>query len=244
MINRGGATPLYKQLYSLFRARIVEGEYRPDAALPTEEEIAATYEVSRVTVRSAFKLLADNGLVVRQPGRGTYVSSGRALEESIHGLRGYAELLMSHPDQRMEAMSMEAVPASVEVAEQLSVPVGENVLCVRRRHLVNGDSVALAVLYLPYWIGESLTPTEISTTPVYELIARRTTEKIAKATQRINAIAADADVAQVLSVPIGSAILLVRRTTYSDSGTPLEYIELNHLGDRHELVLELKREWL
>lgn len=243
MINHSSATPLYRQLYSLLRTQIVTGKYLPDAALPTEDEMAATFEISRVTVRSALKLLADEGLVVRQPGRGTFVAPGQALEESIQGLRGFAELLMALPDQRMEVMSMEAVPASLEVGEQLAVPTGETVLCIRRRHLVSGSIVALAVLYLPYWFGESLTPTDISSTPVYELIASRTTERIAKATQRINAVAADADIAEVLAVDEGSPLLLVRRTTYAESGMPLEYIKLHHLGNRHELVLELKREW-
>lgn len=244
MIDPTSSTPLYKQLYSILRRLIVEGEYPPGALLPTEDELAATNAISRVTVRSALKLLAAEELVVRRPGKGTFVSPGETLEESIQGLRGFAELLMTHPDQRMEVMSMEAVPASTEVSEQLSVPLGEKVLRIRRRHQVNGSSVALAMLYLPHWFGESLTPTDISNTPVYTLIASHTKERIARATQRINAVAADADIAAMLSIKEGSPLLLVRRTTYSEYGLPLEYIKLHHLGNRHELVLELKRERL
>lgn len=242
LISHSSATPLYRQIYSLLRGRIVEGEYAPDAALPTEDELVERYGVSRVTVRSALKLLAEEGLVVRQPGKGTFVSPGPLVEETVHRLQGFAELLMAHPDQRMEVMSMESLPASAEVAEQLDIGGGETVLRIRRRHLVRGSIVALAVLYLPYWFGELLTPTDISSTPIYTLIASRTSEKIAKATQRINAIAADEDVAKVLSVVVGTPLLLVRRTTYAHSGRPLEYIKLHHLGHRHELVLELKRD--
>lgn len=241
-MNHASSTPLYRQLYSLLRARIRDGEYQPDDALPTEGELAATYSLSRVTVRSALKLLANERLVVRQPGKGTFVTPEPVLEENVLSLRGFAELLLANPDQVMEVLSMEALPASAAIADQLALAPGDTVLRVRRRHSVRGSHVALAVLYLPYWFGKLLTPADIETSPIYTLIATHTQEKIARATQRIRAAAADPGVAAALAVEPGSPLLLVRRTTYAESGVPLEYIELHHVGDRHELVLELKRD--
>ena len=53
---------------------IAKGELRPGAALPSERELAASFHVSRVSVREALKALAARDVVVIKPGSGTYLS--------------------------------------------------------------------------------------------------------------------------------------------------------------------------
>lgn len=242
MINPAGPTPLYRQLYELIRDRIREGEYLPDAAIPTEDQLGIQFQVSRVTVRRALQLLSNEGLLVRQQGRGTFVASVPVLEESLGALRGFAEMMLEHPEQSMEVLSLEAVPASPEVAEQLAVGKGANVVQIRRRHRIGRSVVAVAELYLPDWLGGRLSFAEVGRAPIYTLIARYSDERIQRATQKIGASAATDEVAELLGVAPGSPLLLVRRTTYAVAALPLEYIRLYHIGGRHELVLELARE--
>lgn len=239
-ISRNSAVPLYQQLSRDLRTQIHSGAYKPDMAIPPEEKLAELYRVSRVTVRKAIQQLADDGLVVRQPGKGTFVTTAR-FEERQQALRGFAELLVNNPQQTMEVLRFEIVP-SPQGEAQLELPAGERVLRVTRRHRVREQPVALAIIDLPYAIGRALTPDEVSTTPIYDLITRKTQKTIDRAVQRISAVAATPEVAGLLCVDVESPLLLVRRVTYSTEDEPLEYIQLYYPGGKHELVMDLYRD--
>jgi DNA-binding LacI/PurR family transcriptional regulator/DNA-binding transcriptional regulator YhcF (GntR family) len=64
---------LYKQVYEGIREKILDGKFPKESKLPSEEEFCTEYEVSTITVKKAMDLLADDGLVRRVPGKGTYV---------------------------------------------------------------------------------------------------------------------------------------------------------------------------
>src|SRR6266508_3955185 len=78
-----GLTPLYAQLVRLLRTQISAGEFKPGDSLATEGEICKAYGVSRITAREALRLLSDEGLIVRRPGRGTFVANRPGLAMSI-----------------------------------------------------------------------------------------------------------------------------------------------------------------
>ena len=71
---RDKAIPLYYQLETILRKKISAGDYSPDIPLPSEDALAEEYEVSRITVRQALSSLEQDGLVIRQRGKGTFVS--------------------------------------------------------------------------------------------------------------------------------------------------------------------------
>ena len=67
------ATPVYRQLAAILRARILSGRIAPDHVLPSENRLEQEFGLSRNTSRRAIAVLRDEGLVVTVPGRGTYV---------------------------------------------------------------------------------------------------------------------------------------------------------------------------
>ena len=66
-------SPRYIQVYAAIRDWIYQGTYKPGQRLPTEGELCELFGVSRITTRKAVDMLVDEELVVRQPGRGTFV---------------------------------------------------------------------------------------------------------------------------------------------------------------------------
>lgn len=66
--------PLYKQIQETIRTKIIAGELRPKDRVPSEQEIMEEYKVSKITVKNALTALADEGLVIRIQGKGTFVS--------------------------------------------------------------------------------------------------------------------------------------------------------------------------
>jgi len=71
---RDKAIPLYYQLETILRKKITSGDFPPEAPLPSEEMLAAEYGVSRITVRQALSYLEKDGYVLRQRGKGTFVT--------------------------------------------------------------------------------------------------------------------------------------------------------------------------
>lgn len=67
-------TPLYQQIRHMIRSKIMSGELRPKDRVPSEQEIMEEYMVSKITVKNALSALADEGLIIRIQGKGTFVS--------------------------------------------------------------------------------------------------------------------------------------------------------------------------
>ncbi len=241
-VNRDSPIPLYQQLYNILRSQIEFGQLKAGDSLPTEEKLTAAYSISRVTARKALQQLADEGLLVRKPGKGTFVNIPKT-EESMRTLRGFAELMIDqHPDQVMDVNAFQIAPAAASVAEILALNPGEAVLAIKRRHLVRRRPVALAQIYLPYTLGKLLTPDDVATRSIYDLLAAKADVIIKRAVQRISATGAGPDNAGLLSVPLGAPLLQVKRVTYDLDERPVEYIELYYPGGQHEMVMELYRQ--
>ena len=86
------STPLYHQLYLILRDKIASGEYAPGTRIPTENELIKTYGVSRITVRNAINQLANERMLVKTAGKGTFASMPK-IERSMDGSRiwGFSE---------------------------------------------------------------------------------------------------------------------------------------------------------
>ena len=67
--------PLWYQLADLLRARISAGQLPLGSRLPTERRLAEQYGVSLITVRQALASLADDSMIRRERGRGTFVTA-------------------------------------------------------------------------------------------------------------------------------------------------------------------------
>ena len=241
-LGRNLAIPLYEQLASELRRQIKTGKLKPGGALAPETALVAKFKVSRITARKALDLLADEGLIVRRQGKGTFVAPPK-IRQDLHTLRGFAEVMAERDGaQVMQVVEFGMVRADTRVARALGVAVGDSVLRINRRHLLSDDPVAFAIIYIPAALGSSFALDEVSTTPIYTLLAQKAHIEIKRATQVIRAIAADVATAKELALPKSAPVMIVERVTYSTEEKPVEFILLTYRGDRHELAMELFRD--
>ena len=75
--------PLYEQIYEEIREKIEERGYRVGDRLPSEKELSEQYHVSRITSKKAVELLAEEGLVTRIPGKGTFVIEHQEMPKAL-----------------------------------------------------------------------------------------------------------------------------------------------------------------
>lgn len=173
----------FRQLAGLIRDAINRGEYRPGQPMPSEDDLAAEYGVSRRTVNQAMRILRAEGLVYVQRGRGTIVrpvpvirrdAVGRQQIREAGGARGafQAELAALGLTARSDVQVSE-VQAPEDVAGLLAIEPGAAVLARARRMFANDVPVMLATSYLPLDIAAGTQIAQEDTGPggVYSRLA-------------------------------------------------------------------------
>ena len=212
--------PLWRQIRALIVAELEQGTWKPGEAIPSELDLAARFGVSQGTVRKAIDALADENLLVRRQGKGTFVATHT--EEKVSGPRFLRirrdDGVEEYPASRL--VDLRRGKASAEVARLLDLKAGEAVLVVRRVLDFDGAPTVLDEITLPAALFRGLTRARLDgyRGSMYGFFETEFGVRMLKAREKLKAIAADADAAALLGVPAGAPLLAVERvsTTYGD----------------------------
>ena len=237
-----GPLPLWFQIKEQLRHAIDSGEWAPGEQLPTENELIEFFGVSRITIRTAFERLGDQGLVDRIPGRGTFVAQ-RSFEQPVTRLAGFHEDMASRGlVASTHTLSVQVVPGPSDVASALGA-AGEDLVEIRRLLLADNAPMAVQHGYLPTWVMGSggFTASDLSNKSLYRIMEERTASRPAAAEGTIEAVRADGARAGLLEVSEGSPLLLVTRLSLDRSRRPVEYVRLWYRADRYRFRVELQR---
>ena len=237
-----GPLPLWFQIKEQLRRGIDQGEWAPGEQLPTESELTELFGVSRITVRTAFERLGDQGLVERIPGRGTFVTQ-RSFERPVTRLAGFHEDMASRgfiPSAR--TLSVGIVPGPSEAASALGAG-GDDLIEVRRLLLADHTPMAVQHGYLPVWVmgNEEFTTSHLHNKSLYRMMEERTASHPATAEETIEAVRAGGTHAGLLEVSVGSPVLMASRLSLDRSQRPVEWVRLWYRADRYRFRVELQR---
>lgn len=75
ILDHNGKTPIYKQILHQMESMIRSGEIAPGTHVPSMNDLAAKYGISRETVKKTYGILAEAGLLEPRHGKGFYVTS-------------------------------------------------------------------------------------------------------------------------------------------------------------------------
>jgi GntR family transcriptional regulator len=231
--------PLYQKVYRDLRARIAAGDLAIGARLPPESELARQVDVSRITLRHALKLLAEEGLIARVHGRGTFVSGrARPVIASLHAIAPVKAAANIGASTEIEVIECRMVAASAQVAHHLALRRGERVQKVVRVRAHAGAPVALITTYVPEDIGRRIPRAALARATVLEHIQAAGVEP-AHAEHAISALPADAMAARRLAVARGAALLAERRVVFTATWRPVELLLSACRPDRYEFRVSL-----
>ncbi len=238
--GEGDPLPLHHRVYLLLRQKVGDGAWPAQQPMPGEHELAESYGVSRITVRRALKRLEAEGLVRRRRGAGTFASPPH-LPKRRENLRGLIENLLAM-GLRTEARLLDFayVPAPGEVAAALAVPPGTIVQKSVRLRALDGVPFSHLTAWVPQDIGRSYRAQDLQARPLLQLLEEagaRPTE----ADQTISARLADGEVARLLGVAAGSALLWVRRRVRDRAGRVIEAIEALYRPEIYEYQFGMVR---
>ncbi|KAF0107909.1 MAG: GntR family transcriptional regulator [Anaerolineaceae bacterium] len=245
-IDTKNPIPIYYQIREQLRQQIVGGQLNPGDMLPTEMEICAECGVSRMTARQALTQLANEGLVTRQRGRGTFVAAPKAtLDSSQFPLQSYTELLGQIGMQAGAVVLAQVVePASESVAAQLKLSPGDPVVRIARQRLMRGEAMSLETSFYPHSRCPDLASLNLTDQSVYRLLEEHYGIAMAYATDTIELSVAGAYEAKELKISEGVPVVLVTRLSFLEDNTPIEFTQTIHRGDRFKSVVRRSHQQL
>lgn len=246
ILRRDLHAPLYHQLQGFLRGLIERGEIGDGEQLPREEELARRLRISRVTVRQALQVLAEDGLLVRQRGRGTRVIGGKArtsaipmplktpLGELIHSL----DTLASNTQVRLLGWERAIPPEPVRelFGSTASEPL---VRCVRVRSR-HGQPFG----YYSSWTRTAhpeFNAEQLAYGPRIDLF-RRCGIRFVQVRQTVSALRVGALTALHLQMAPGQAVMTLERRSYGPDQQLLDLLDIQYRPDQLRYQMRLDYE--
>jgi len=231
--------PVYQQLANYFSARISSAELKEGDALPTETALCKTLGISRSTVRQAFQMLEDEGVIIRKKRVGTRVCKPK-LKRNINNLYNFTtemHALGLAPSSRL--ISFSTVHPPVKIAELLNLSSGDTTFRIERLRLADGEPLLLETAYIPTYICPALTKEQLNDS-LYETIRECSGSSPMEATEIYEAVMLNKRDAELMKLRAGEPGFRVQRISKNTAGEIFEYCVELARGDRNKFQIVLK----
>jgi GntR family transcriptional regulator len=237
LVDKFSSVPLYMQIQEALEAQIRSGQLPPGSRVPSELELVAQYNVSRMTARKALDGLVARGQLFRQQGKGTFVAEGVMSYRfstmlSFSGTlraRGYAV--------ETRVLRQEVIPGPPSVLEKLELRPGSQVVLVRRLRLVEGRPAAIHTAFMDYLVYSPLLQVDLAAASLLESIERVCGVRIAYTRDSVEAGLVSIEDMGLLDVPHGSPVLEVEGVAFTENGQPTRLTRAVYRADLFRLVV-------
>jgi GntR family transcriptional regulator len=213
--------PIYLQVREEVRSKIEDGDYAPGCAIPSENELAETYGINRLTVRNAIDVLVSEGLLKRVRGRGVFVT-GERTDVNLDFFGGFRNNTKEiHAEAAVKIISRFRRPAGMKVGSILGIDPQDEIYYIKRLNLMNGEPFELERVMLPVERVPQLDDIDLSVFSLYEVYGLCGIT-LAHDDETLDIVSLEARDARYLGVPAGSVAMLLSDVTRDDHGRPVE----------------------
>ena len=233
-----GPIPRYVQLADLMRRRIAKERWVPGDTLPSIEKLMAEFNVARVTVRQATQLLAREGLLSPQRGRGTFVTEQAGNKRKLVVETTLDELVEMYRGDKPDLSNMIESDLQPVLTEKDGLPA-PRYSHMRRVHSRDGEKYCVVSIFIDERVFR-LAPTRFRREVVLPILTSLPGVTIAEAHQTLHISTADLDVARDLRIPVNAPVAEVRRVLSAPDGSVIYLGEATYRGDYIRLEMDLK----
>ncbi|MDI6022134.1 GntR family transcriptional regulator [Leucobacter sp. UT-8R-CII-1-4] len=221
---------VYQRIADELREQINSGELVAGADVPTEAELADTWQTSRGPVRNALALLRSEGLIETGRGRPARVAgrkSTQAVDASIPFTR-WAESIGARPGAITQQISRRR--AGAELAAAFGVEESEQVVEVLRLRLLDGRPTMLERLRYLADVGQVLFEHDLDAVSITELLAEHGFPSN-EVYHEIDAVSADTLDSELLETAPGAPVLRLHRISYDTDHRVYEVSDDHYRSD-------------
>jgi GntR family transcriptional regulator len=224
--------PQYRQIEQALRERIAT--LGPGERLPSDADLCAEFGVSRMTARNAMERLAADGLITREPGRGSFVAERPAHRRANRLMTFTQEMRRAGRVPSSRVLTRVIRPSSLGEAASLGIPAREPVVHLRRLRLADGDPIALESTILIGACATAVMTADLSGGSLHETLGRAGFV-LSRGSGTIAAAAAGSADARLLGIRAGDPLLVERRVISDPHGRRIEATESVYPADRYAL---------
>jgi GntR family transcriptional regulator, N-acetylglucosamine utilization regulator len=233
------SVPLYVQIAESLMARIESGELSAGDRLPPERALSEMLGVNRLTLRRALRVLAGEGLLVRQQGRGTYIARPK-IERHAGSLVSFTRGMQRSgytPGAKIISFTQSAVDASL--SKELQLSTSAPVYLIHRLRTLNREPVLLERYTVPAATFPDLDRFDLERRSLYEVFEQEYGITVQRARQSLEPVSATEYEARLLEVHAGAPLMLERRLSFDGNGIAVEHGKDLYRGDRFRFVTEI-----
>lgn len=238
-VSKQLGNPLHQQVFLVLRDRILSRRYEVGEMLPSEDELARMFNVSRTTIRIALAALSVTGLIDKRQGVGTFVrESGTATP-----VRTSMSDMVTHIHEIGRSTSVQVIefgygrpPKRVqELFHAEDDDVFQRAIRVRR---LKRRPILYITSYIPEAIGRHFDAREMERRPIFDLLEDAGV-RLKAGEQWVSATLAEPIVASRLTIEVGSPLLQIERIHFNRKNEPVEYLEILAVPRFFELRMRL-----
>jgi GntR family transcriptional regulator len=230
-VDKQSPVPVYYQLKKLILAKIAAGEFGPNQPIPSERELCDTLKISRMTVRQALNQLANEGVLYREKGRGTFVSKSKIEQRNImsfsdmviqKGMRPAAKILYFQKTP--------PTPDFPELAEPLN---SELFYHIRRLRLADTTPIGIEEVFIPEKHCPNLEQFDL-TASLYRIIREKYTLSISYVDNEIESSLPHQDERELLAIPDNTPVIRINGKSYTESDLTILYERSIYRADEYK----------
>jgi len=233
--------PLYLQIKKIITEGLVEGLWHPGQSIPSEIELAHSYNVSQGTVRKAIDELTAEKILIRRQGKGTFIASHNEEDNQLRFLKLTSNLGKKEKfDNKL--LSFEKEKASNSLAMSLNISNRSAIFSMKRILTFNQRPLVLDLIKVPASPFRGLIPDKVIEKKglMYRMYEMDFDIQILNAKEKIKAVAAESEAAKLLGVSVGSPILSIERVSFTYDNRPIEWRLGLCLTENHHYSTELE----
>jgi GntR family transcriptional regulator len=236
--------PIYYQIKQTIKNWIISKEFCPGEKIPSENELAERFDVSRLTVRQAIGQLTQEGFLVSKRGEGTFVTDNVQLIDSCSfEFRGLIDDFFFAQISGIQTRSVRTerkIPPKV-IREKLELGShDEEVIQIKRLRYLRDKRFTYSTNYLPLDIGIKIKEEMLYEKSLLQILGQDLGIQLVEAVQTIEASFADPEAAEHLAIPSGSPILFIERIMYAAKRRPIEIFQSAYPGDLYKFIVRYR----
>ena len=236
IVDKNSVIPIYYQLFKYFEKQIRSGQLQPGDALPTEMEIAARFDISRMTVRHAIGELVSAGMVYTQKVK-EHLWPDRVLDSVVFNLNNfYDEIRQKGMKRHSELLEARIIKADEKLAKRLGIDINTRCLYFRIVITADGEPLVYETKYTVYTKRSPILESELKDPSLSNLAASHS-DTIPSSSKRVLMVStATEEEAAVLGVSHDTPVFLMVQTIYNAENKIIAWGKSIFRGDRYKLT--------
>lgn len=234
-------SPIYLQLREVIRNKIEDGEYLPGMSIPSENDLADTYGINRMTVRNAIDVLVSEGILKRVQGKGVYVV-GSKVERDLETLGGFTQTMRERNTQPYTKVLVKALrKAGDKYALIFGIQPEDEIYYVKRLCSADSEPISLEEVFIPKYIVPKLEGIDLGVFSIFEVYDFYHVN-ITKAWQTLDLTQLEQKDARMLGIDAELSVMLFECTSFDDKNRVVEFARTYTRGDKCNFNVHFHKE--